>query len=83
MNALHGKRWARISTHTIMKDLYQSLWNFTPLHVHTVNNNTLLLEELTRLKHETRLRRREYWEQQRLNGLDTKNDLQNYAILSK
>ena len=62
---------------------HQSLWNFTPLHVHTVNNNTLLLEELTRLKHVIRLRRREYWEQQRLTGLDTKEDLQNYAILSK
>jgi transposase InsO family protein len=62
---------------------HQSLWNFTPAYVHEVNNNTLLLEELARLKETTRLQRRQYWEQQRLANLHTKDDLQNYAILSK
>ena len=41
---------------------HQSLWNFTPAHIHEVNNKTKILEELTRLKHETRLKRRLYWE---------------------
>jgi hypothetical protein len=40
-------------------------------------------EELARLKETTRLQRRQYWERQRLANLHTKNDLQNYAILSK
>ena len=41
---------------------HQSLWNFTPAHIHEVNNKTKILEELTRLKHETRLKRKLYWE---------------------
>jgi len=41
---------------------HQSLWNFTPAHIHEVNNNTKILEELSKLKHETRLKRRLYWE---------------------
>lgn len=62
---------------------HQSLWNFTPAYVHSVNNNTVLLKELEQLKHATRIRRKEYWEHQRSASLNTKNDLQNYAILSK
>lgn len=44
---------------------HQSLWNFTPAHVHEVNNKTKILEELVRLKQETKLKRKLYWE----NGL--------------
>ena len=62
---------------------HQGLWNFTPAYVHTINNNTVLLEELARLKQTTRLQRRQYWEKRRLADLNTKDDLQNYAILSK
>ena len=32
---------------------HQSLWNFTPAHIHEVNNNTKILEELERLKQNT------------------------------
>ena len=62
---------------------HQGLWNFTPAYVHDINNNTALLEGLERLKQNTRLERKHYWEQKRLTDLDTKDDLQNYAILSK
>ncbi len=41
---------------------HQSLWNFTPAHIHEVNNNTLILEELKALKEKSRLARRLYWE---------------------
>jgi len=41
---------------------HQSLWNFTPAFVHEVNNNTLLLEKLAHLKHETMMKRKLYWE---------------------
>ena len=41
---------------------HQSLWNFTPAHIHEVNNKTKMLEELAQLKHKTRLKRRLYWE---------------------
>jgi transposase InsO family protein len=41
---------------------HQSLWNFTPYHIHEVNNNTLILKELEGLKQRSRLARRLYWE---------------------
>lgn len=41
---------------------HQSLWNFTPAHVHEVNNKTKIIEELAQLKYETKLKRRLYWE---------------------
>jgi putative transposase len=41
---------------------HQSLWNFTPAHVHEVNNKTEIIEELAQLKHETKLKRKLYWE---------------------
>lgn len=41
---------------------HQSLWNFTPQHIHEVNNNTLILKELENLKRQSRLARRLYWE---------------------
>jgi putative transposase len=41
---------------------HQALWNFTPAHVHEVNNNTLVLEELDKLKKQTWQDRKAYWE---------------------
>lgn len=41
---------------------HQSLWNFTPQHVHELNNKSLLLEELKLMKHTTIENRRRYWE---------------------
>jgi putative transposase len=46
-----------------MERPHQSLWNFTPAFVHEVNNNTLLLEKLTQLKYEAKMKRRYYWEE--------------------
>ncbi|WP_168062736.1 integrase core domain-containing protein [Candidatus Manganitrophus noduliformans] len=40
---------------------HQSLMNFTPDHVHQVNNKTALLDELKEMKKEARKRRKEYW----------------------
>jgi putative transposase len=46
---------------------HQALYNFTPAHVHQLNNKTALLEELNEMKRNTRQRRRAYWtEQQKL-----------------
>lgn len=45
---------------------HQSLWNFTPSHIHQVNNNTLILKELDELKEYARAARRQYWEGQRI-----------------
>lgn len=41
---------------------HQSLWNFTPAHIHEVNNNTLIIQELKEIKHRSRQARRLYWE---------------------
>ncbi len=40
---------------------HQALFNFTPVHVHEVNNKSRLLAELHELKRRTRERRRAYW----------------------
>jgi putative transposase len=45
---------------------HQSLWNFTPRHIHEVNNNTLILKELAELKRHSRFTRKLYWEGQRI-----------------
>jgi putative transposase len=46
---------------------HQSLMNFTPAHVHELNNKSLLLDELKEIKRTTRERRKAYWaEQQKL-----------------
>ena len=42
---------------------HQSLMNFTPAHVHEVNNKSLLLAELKEMKRRTREKRKVYWEQ--------------------
>lgn len=41
---------------------HQALWNFTPAVVHETNNNTILLEKLSQLKYEARMKRKLYWE---------------------
>lgn len=46
---------------------HQALFNFTPAHVHEVNNKSLLLLELKELKRRTRARRKAYWTE-RLSG---------------
>ena len=46
---------------------HQALYNFTPAHVHAVNNKSTLLQELNEMKSKTREKRRAYWaEQQKL-----------------
>ena len=44
---------------------HQSLMNFTPAHVHEVNNKSRLLAELKEIKRSTREKRKAYWEQKR------------------
>ena len=39
----------------------QSLMNFTPAHVHELNNKSLLLAELKEMKRKTREKRKAYW----------------------
>lgn len=41
---------------------HQALWNFTPAHVHEVNNNALIIEELDSLKKCAWQERKAYWE---------------------
>lgn len=46
---------------------HQALFNFTPAHVHQVNNKSRLLNELKEMKRRTREKRKVYWaEQQKL-----------------
>ena len=42
---------------------HQALYNFTPAHVHEVNNKSALLQELNEMKSKTRERRKAYWVQ--------------------
>jgi hypothetical protein len=44
---------------------HQSLMNFTPAHVHQINNKSRLLAELKEMKRRTREKRKVYWEQNR------------------
>jgi putative transposase len=43
---------------------HQALYNFTPAHVHQLNNKTMLLEQLKEMKRQTRERRKTYWAEQ-------------------
>ncbi len=64
---------------------HQALWNFTPAHVHEVNNKSLIIEELQELKRQTKEKRRNYWlSQPRPDGLIAapKNDSLNFPVLS-
>jgi transposase InsO family protein len=47
---------------------HQALFNFTPAHVHEVNNKSVLLQELAELKRRSRERRKAYWAD-RSNGI--------------
>ena len=47
---------------------HQALMNFTPAHVHEVNNKSRLLAELKEIKRTTRQKRKAYWEQNRNPG---------------
>jgi hypothetical protein len=42
---------------------HQALMNFTPAHVHELNNKTRLLAELEEMKRKTREKRKEFWRQ--------------------
>lgn len=44
---------------------HQALYNFTPAHVHRLNNKSLLLQELNEIKRKTREKRKAYWAEQR------------------
>lgn len=46
---------------------HQALWNFTPKHVHEVNNKTEILRQRKQLKQNTFNNRRIYWENQNKN----------------
>jgi hypothetical protein len=37
------------------------VFNFTPAHVHEINNKSVLLQELAELKRRSRERRKAYW----------------------
>jgi putative transposase len=50
---------------------HQALMNFTPAHVHEVNNKSQLLAELKEIKRRTRQKRKAYWEQNRNSGSTT------------
>jgi putative transposase len=50
---------------------HQSLMNFTPAHVHQVNNKTRLLAELQEMKRKTRERRKVYWAETNKHGLSS------------
>ena len=47
---------------------HQALMNFTPAHVHQVNNKSRLMAELKEIKRRTREKRKAYWEQKRNPG---------------
>ena len=40
---------------------HQALYNFTPIHVHQLNNKTALLQQLNEIKRKTREKRKTYW----------------------
>lgn len=43
---------------------HQALYNFTPVHLHQLNNKSALLQELNEMKEKTRERRKAYWAEQ-------------------
>src|SRR5439155_2740271 len=40
---------------------HQALFNFTPAHVHQLNNKSVLMVELNEMKRKTREKRKAYW----------------------
>jgi len=47
---------------------HQALFNFTPAHVHWLNNKSVLLQGLNKIKRTTREKRKAYWAEQRITG---------------
>ena len=43
---------------------HQALFNFTPAHVHQLNNKSVLMQELDAMKRQTREKRKAYWAEQ-------------------
>jgi putative transposase len=43
---------------------HQGLFNFTPAHVHQLNNKSVLMQELNEMKRQTREKRKVYWAEQ-------------------
>jgi transposase InsO family protein len=43
---------------------HQALFNFTPAHVHQLNNKSVLMQELNEMKRQTREKRKVYWAEQ-------------------
>ncbi len=51
---------------------HQALFNFTPAHVHQLNNKSVLMRELDEMKRQTREKRKAYWaEQQKISQPST------------
>ncbi len=43
---------------------HQALYNFTPAHVHQLNNKSVLVQKLNEMKRKTREKRKAYWAEQ-------------------
>lgn len=57
---------------------HQGLWNFTPAYVHQINNKSQILDELNRLKRDSKEKRKIYWQQFQ----QQQNALLNSSVLS-
>jgi transposase InsO family protein len=51
----------KYQSHYNIQRPHQALWNFTPQHVHELNNKTALLQELRQMKQKTLKNRKNYW----------------------
>jgi len=60
-----GEEIGRYIEHYHYSRPHQSLMNFTPAHVHEINNKSRLLAELQEMKRRTREKRKAYWVQKR------------------
>jgi hypothetical protein len=65
MNTRAALKSVHISTSTIPNGPIRALRNFPPAVIHELNNNTLLMEKLARLKYEAKMKRKRYWEGRR------------------
>jgi transposase InsO family protein len=63
-----GEEIGRYIEHYHHSRPHQSLMNFTPAHVHEVNNKSRLLAELQEMKRRTRERRKAYWAEKQKDG---------------
>jgi putative transposase len=60
-----GEEIGRYIEHYHHSRPHQALMNFTPAHVHEVNNKSRLMAELAEMKRETREKRKAFWVQKR------------------